>query len=494
MINGKGRFDACVEDPTLLQCDKNGCSVQDYVPAISVEQGKTYLFRVINAGGLVSLNLALANHTMRIMKTDGRFVNPIDVTSLELNLAQRYSVLVKADQAPESYWVAAHSERSGSGYAYLQYLNSTPPDANSTIPVHDMRGIELDGLLVSKDVSTHPQADLLDTGVTPDRSSVIVAAQSVYPPLGRDFWTSNNVSLSMYSPKPLAAVAYEAVNDDMAAPWPDTVIPGTVLVPDMPDAVWNYSLKPSDAEVSDIHMDHGLAVFQFVLGNVVDMVFQNTVGNRGAASSHSWHLHGHEVYVLAQGSGTFAEADKETFNFNNPLLRDTFSVWDFGWTAVRFKANVSDSLYCLFTALLKYSQYSSFQNAGVWPFHCTVAPHVINGMGFNVITSPDLLSTPPPGLMSCTMTSVNPDDAQVCMSKAEYEEVIAGGDVVEETTEISLLVGDDDPTVVGESEEEMGGEQVDTTEEVASTATTNMGHSCAALFGVGGFMMFDIFV
>lgn len=106
MINGKGRFDACVEDPTLLQCDKNGCSVQDYVPAISVEQGKTYLFRVINAGGLVSLNLALANHTMRIMKTDGRFVNPIDVTSLELNLAQRYSVLVKADQAPESYWVA----------------------------------------------------------------------------------------------------------------------------------------------------------------------------------------------------------------------------------------------------------------------------------------------------------------------------------------------------------------------------------------------------
>lgn len=42
------------------------------------------------------------------------------------------------------------------------------------------------------------------------------------------------------------------------------------------------------------------------------------------------------------------------------------------------------------------------------------APHSVMGMGFSIITSPDLLSPPPPGLISCFQTSVNPDDAQVC--------------------------------------------------------------------------------
>ena len=106
------------------------------------------------------------------------------------------------------------------------------------------------------------------------------------------------------------------------------------------------------------------------------------------------------MYVVGQGSGTFdPEVDPDTFNYDNPVLRDTFSVWNLGWTAIRFKAN----------------------NVGVWPFHCTMAIHAVEGMGFNVITSPDKLSAPPPGLTSCTMASVDPDDAQVCVSEAEYE-------------------------------------------------------------------------
>ena len=272
LVNGKGRFDPCVEDPTLPTCDESGCSMEAYLSAIPVEEGKTYLFRIINVGGLASINVAMANHSMTIVKADGTFVDPIETGSLEVNIAQRYSVLVKADQTPKSYWVAANAGRFGSGQAYLQYNNSTPPDANSTVPIHDMNGAQLDAILVSKDVGAHPEADLLAADVTPDRSSVIVTAQSVYPPAGRDFWTSNNVSMSLHAPKPLAVMAYDAVNDDNADPWPDTVIPGTVLVPNVPTSVWNYSLTPSEAGVSGVHVDHGLAVVQYVLGDVVDMV------------------------------------------------------------------------------------------------------------------------------------------------------------------------------------------------------------------------------
>lgn len=347
--------------------------------------------------------------------------------------------------------------RSGMGYTYLHYKNSTPPNENSTMPVHDMMGPELDAKLVSKD----PQDDLLDADVIPDRSSVIVTAQSTYPPLKQDLWTSNNVSMSLHSPKPLAALAYEAVNDKMAADWPKTQIPGTVLVPDFPPSVWNYGNKPRDEGVSGVHEKHGLAVFQYELGDVVDMVFQNTVGNRGIAVRHAWHLHGHEVYVVGQGTGTFdAAVHKDTFNYDNPVLRDTFSVWDFGWTAIRFRAS----------------------NVGVFPFHCTMTPHAVMGMGFSIITSPDLLPAPPPGLASCTMTSMDPDDAQVCVSKVEATivndtEVDGDGDVQENNPGLS----DQPPTVSSEDEpaEKEGSE--DEPEEIEASSATSVEWSHAAI-------------
>lgn len=87
---------------------KNGCSAENYTASIPVEAGKTYLFRIINAGGLVPLNFAIANHNMTVVRADGTYVEPFELTSLEVNLAQRYSVLVNADQDPDtSYWAAA---------------------------------------------------------------------------------------------------------------------------------------------------------------------------------------------------------------------------------------------------------------------------------------------------------------------------------------------------------------------------------------------------
>lgn len=59
-------------------------------------------------------------------------------------------------------------------------------------------------------------------------------------------------------------------------------------------------------------------------------------------------------------------------------------------------------------------------NDGVWAFHCAMTAHSVMGMGFNVITSPERLSPPPPGLRSCTKTSVDPSDVEVCTSSRSY--------------------------------------------------------------------------
>jgi Multicopper oxidase len=61
LINGKGRYLACVDVPEgeeNLLCDRE-CTADNYLASIQVEPGKTYRFRLINAATLVAVNLVL---------------------------------------------------------------------------------------------------------------------------------------------------------------------------------------------------------------------------------------------------------------------------------------------------------------------------------------------------------------------------------------------------------------------------------------------------
>ncbi|CAB9507669.1 L-ascorbate oxidase [Seminavis robusta] len=372
LINGGGRYGGCLSDPSNPLCDPDGCSVKNYLASVQVEAGKTYLFRVINAAALVAVNFAIAGHSMTIVRVEGTYVDPLPVESLDVNVAQRYDVLVTMDQPPDtSYWISTVVRHRGGvqGHAYLQYDNAEPPNDEDPLPVHfeqdDMvEGPLLDALLVSKNVASLPNSDILALEAT--RSIVFVGTQTRYAPDNLLRWASNNVS-NAFSATPLLTMAYEAVNAEGALPWPDTEIDSTLVVPDSPPLTWHYTNTLQDEGVSIYHDQHGVAIFKFVLGNVVDIVLQNARALNGAAELHAWHLHGHAMWVIGQGMGSFdPENDPQFFNLENPLLRDTISVWPLGWTAVRFLAD----------------------NVGAWPFHCAMAPHAVMGMGFNVITSP----------------------------------------------------------------------------------------------------------
>lgn len=399
LINGKGQYEGCVVDPSHPMCDPE-CTTKNYLSSISVEAGKTYLFRIINAASLVAVNFAIAHHNMTIVRVEGTYVEPLTLPSLDINVAQRYSVLVTMDQEPDtSYWASTAVRHRGGvqGYASLQYDNAPLPTELDAMPEHINQDMDvgpiLDALLASKNITSLPNSDILGEDVIPDRSIVVVGTQTRYEVNNQLRWASNNVSNSLFAPRPLVTMAYDAVKSEDAAPWPETSIRRTIVVPDMPPQTWNYSNSLQDEGISIYHEQNGIAIYKFVKDDVVDMVFQNARALNGVAELHAWHLHGHSLYVIGQGYGTFdLEIDPKSFNLENPLLRDTISVWPLGWTAVRFRAD----------------------NVGAWPFHCTMPPHAVMGMGFNVITSPDKLSPPPPGLTSCFQTSVNPDDAQVC--------------------------------------------------------------------------------
>jgi laccase len=77
---------------------------------------------------------------------------------------------------------------------------------------------------------------------------------------------------------------------------------------------------------------------RFRYGAVVDVVFQGT--SILQSESNPMHLHGHNMFVLAQGQGNYDMArDVVRYNLVNPPLVNTVLVPRLGWVAVRFVAD-----------------------------------------------------------------------------------------------------------------------------------------------------------
>jgi FtsP/CotA-like multicopper oxidase with cupredoxin domain len=81
-------------------------------------------------------------------------------------------------------------------------------------------------------------------------------------------------------------------------------------------------------------------------------------------ASHPMHLHGHNMQILSEGSGTW---DGSTIvNVNNPQRRDVQLVRASGYMVIQFEAD----------------------NPGVWPFHCHIAWHASGGLYANILERP----------------------------------------------------------------------------------------------------------
>lgn len=97
------------------------------------------------------------------------------------------------------------------------------------------------------------------------------------------------------------------------------------------------------------------------------------------------HLHGHEFYVLATGSGNFDPSrDASKFNLVDPPLRNTIGVPVRGWAVIRFVAN----------------------NPGVWLMHCHIDTHLVWGLAMAFITENgfgelETIEPPPADLPVC---------------------------------------------------------------------------------------------
>lgn len=277
-----------------LSCADN-CSIENYIKNIDVEAGETYRLRIIGGAELIGVNFAIQGHMMTVVEVEGTIVVPYEVENLDIMPGQRYSVLVTADQEPGNYWATTsvrYRSEAPTGYINFRYSGAsegnltfdgdmpTHPEWNDTQPTVDL---ELN--LFTKNPSAFDDFDILNATQDSIRRIIVVGTQAKDNVTGLLRWTANNVTMTMPS-EPIVTIAHDAVRADGADSWPDTELPGTVVVPEKPPTTWNYS-EPVQDSVGEYNGDRAPSYIALTEGEVVEIVLQNVLALNGVAKMHS---------------------------------------------------------------------------------------------------------------------------------------------------------------------------------------------------------------
>ncbi|XP_062197637.1 laccase-15-like [Phragmites australis] len=405
----------------LFNC--SGAVEDGYV--LDVEPGKTYLLRVINAALFSEYYLKIAGHKFTVVAADANYVNPYTTDVVVVAPGETVDALVVADAPPGRYYMVAqpsetpppdppiqvfvtrgmvrykYAHDSGNGGATLSSGRSeeeeegAPP--SDDVPVapempdkyDTMTSFYFHGNLTS----LHQPCRPLVPAQVDERLFIALGMGTVCrrgqscKRSGSDesiqVATMNNVSFQL--PAAVAAPLLEAQYYNHN----NTAGGGVELytLPDRPPRAFNFTDRaminwgPEEAPLEPTKK--ATVARRFRHGATVEVVFQST--SLLQSDSNPMHLHGHDVFVLAQGLGNYdAARDVARYNLVDPPVRNTVRVPRLGWVAVRFVAD----------------------NPGIWYMHCHYEFHLSMGMTalFIVQDGPTVdtsLPPPPVNFLTC---------------------------------------------------------------------------------------------
>ncbi|XP_049405802.1 laccase-7-like [Solanum stenotomum] len=357
-----------------------------------VKQGKTYLLRIINAALNNQLFLKIANHNMKVVAVDAAYTNPYITDVVVVAPGQTTDVLLTANQAPASYYMAANPYVSVAGVPFdnttttgiIVYEGAKPSTPKMPIlqafndtPTAHKFFTNLTGLVTGpfwvpppRQVDEHMfitiGLGLITCGKTGNNATC-------GGPNGQRFGASmNNASFQL----PTKMSMLEAFFNNVKGIY-------TTDFPNQPPLIFDYTNPNNSFNPSIIMTTKSTKVKKLKYNATVEIVMQNTalIG----VENHPIHLHGFNFHVLAQGFGNYNPTiDKKKFNLFNPQERNTIAVPVGGWAVVRFRAN----------------------NPGVWLMHCHLDVHLPWGLATafvveNGLTPSTKLPPPPQDLPKC---------------------------------------------------------------------------------------------
>ncbi|KAJ6342793.1 hypothetical protein OIU78_010666 [Salix suchowensis] len=312
---------------------------------VMVEQGKTYLLRIVNAVMDENLFFVIAKHKLTIVGKDGCYLKPFTSDYLMISPGQSMDVLLEADQPPGHYSMAsrAYSSAFGAGFdnttatAVVEYHGIyQSPESPHFAPLPPYNGTQA-STDFTEQFRSPVKADVpqkVDTHLLFAISVNLLNCSADKPcagPFGKRFAASlNNISFVEPPSLDILQAYYYGIDGVFERNFPRK-----------PPYEFNYTAENLPAKPFDTKFRHGGT-------NVL------------AADNHPIHLHGYSFYVVGWGLGNF-DPDKDPLRYNlvDPPEETTVGVPHNGWAAIRFRAD----------------------NPGVWLLHCHIERHVTWGMG-----------------------------------------------------------------------------------------------------------------
>ncbi|KAK1353580.1 L-ascorbate oxidase-like [Heracleum sosnowskyi] len=287
----------------------NGRTANSYT--FTVDQGKTYRFRISNVGLTTSINFRIQGHKMTLVEVEGTHTLQNTYDSLDIHLGQSYSVLVTADQPSQDYYIIASTRFTSpvlTSTSVLHYSNSAgsvsgPPPGGPTTEVdwslNQARSIRKN--LTASGPRPNPQGSYHYGLINTTRTIRLANSAPVID--GKQRYAVNGVSF-IPADTPLKLADYFN-------------IPGVFTLGSIPD---NPSGSGGYLQTSVMAAD---------FRGFFEVIFENSED-----SVQSWHIDGHHFFVVGMNGGEWSPASRETYNLQDTVSRSTVQVYPSSWTAI----------------------------------------------------------------------------------------------------------------------------------------------------------------
>ncbi|CEL09729.1 hypothetical protein ASPCAL12860 [Aspergillus calidoustus] len=282
--------------------------------ALKVEEDTSYRLRLINGALDTHFKFMIDNHTLTVIAMDLVPIEPFEATSVSLAMGQRYDVIVTANQASiaDSFWLRAIPQQACSDIENLDNIRgifhytdeATIPDTNPW-PFEDSCQDEVASRLIPK------------------------VSRNVQPP----DWQDN--TLATVGRNPANLFRWYLNSTTMEVFWENP----TLLQIANEDNVWEQQSAVID------------------LPNADEWVY--LIVNTTIPVNHPIHLHGHDFFILAQGTNPW-DGRLQT---NNPPRRDTAVLPGNGYLVMAWETD----------------------NPGAWLMHCHIGWHTTEGFALQFV-------------------------------------------------------------------------------------------------------------
>lgn len=251
--------------------------------------GTKYLLRIVNAAIDTHFKFSIDNHTLTVIANDLVPLQPYTTDVLSIGIAQRYDVIVEANQVVGDYWMRATPQLSCSDNDNTDNIKGIVRyDASSTT---DPTSI---GYNPTDDCDNEPDASLvpyLSKTVGP-KNQEVDAAVTLAIQNGIFKWN-----------------LYEA---SFLLNWSDPTL-----------------LQIYDNQTTFNNTQEDVIILDGTKDDWFYMDIETSIG-----VTHPIHLHGHDFYVLNRGAGTW---DGTTVNLDNPPRRDVMMLPASGHMVIAFQ-------------------------------------------------------------------------------------------------------------------------------------------------------------